>query len=72
MSELQRWITVSVLNSANVWEIIEREKVSASSQRVGDVSVSAFDIGGLVGQPLLVELRDEDDRVLDAIEIAAS
>lgn len=67
-----RWLTVSVLNSADRWEVVERQHVSASSAAVGDVRVSAMDIGCLVGARLLIELRDGNDAVLDSAEITAS
>lgn len=67
-----RFLTVSVRNSTGAWEVIEREHASVSSQAVGDITVDAMDIGGASGQELLVELRDENDQVLDAVELFAS
>lgn len=65
-------LTVSIRNQAGAWEVIERENTGTSSQTVGDVTVFAHDIGGSVGQDLLVELRNEDDVSLDSVEITAS
>lgn len=69
---MDKTITCSVRRPSGAWEVISREHTSASSQRVGDVQVFAHDIGGLVGQELLIELRDDQDNVLDSAEIKAS
>ncbi len=61
-------ITTSVRNSSGSWEVIDRE-LGAS---LNGVEVSARDIGGQVGQELLVELRDCDDQVVKGVEIGAS
>lgn len=61
-------ITTSVRNAAGSWEVIDRE----AGDSLDGVEVSAHDIGGEVGQPLLVELRDESDSVRESVEIEAS
>lgn len=63
-------VTVSVRNQADAWEIIEREN-NPDEISLSDIEVYAEEIGGPVGQELLLELRDEDDRVVESIETQA-
>jgi len=63
-------ITTSVRNDHGSWEIIDRETVEDPSH-LELAEVAAHDIGGEVGQPLLIELR-EDDSVVASKEIEAS
>lgn len=71
-------ITVSVRNDAGAWEVIIREKwptdgpPATNSGLRGEVEVSAHDIGGPVGQLVLVELRDDDDTVIEGVEVVTS
>jgi hypothetical protein len=60
-------ITTSVRNESGSWEIIDREP----GVSLDDIEVHAHDIGGEVGEPLLIELRDDEDRVLLSTEIVA-
>lgn len=64
------YITTSVRNSSRSWEVIDREPTN--SLTLEDVEVSAHDIGGSVGEELLVELRDAEDEVINSVEITAS
>ncbi|MGH4009401.1 MAG: hypothetical protein ACRDTH_14830 [Pseudonocardiaceae bacterium] len=61
-------ITTSVRNESGSWEVIDREPGTS----LDGAYVAARDIGGEIGQPLLIELRDEDDSVLESVEIQAS
>lgn len=60
-------ITTSARNDSGAWEVINREPGGS----LDNAEVAAHDIGGEVGQPLLVELRDASDAVLDSVEITA-
>lgn len=69
---MHKTLTASVRDANGAWEIVTREPASISSLVVGDVTVKAMAIGGLYGQQVLVELRDENDQALDAVEIVAT
>jgi hypothetical protein len=56
-------------NSNGCWEIIEREDNWGIG--IHDIDVYADEIGGEVGQVCLVQLRDEEDNILDSHEIKA-
>lgn len=65
-------ITISVQNSKGAWEVIEREPaLTGRTFLVDPCEVDAGDIGGSPGQSVLVELRDDNDVVLDSRELAA-
>lgn len=61
-------ITTSVRNNSGAWEVISRDPGGSLDGAV----VSARDIGGEVGQPLLLQLLGVDDVVLESAEIEAS
>lgn len=61
-------IVTSALDPSGGWQVMDREP----GDSLDNAEVSAHDIGGEVGQPLLVELRDAHDNVLDSVEITAS
>ncbi len=63
-------ITTSVRNTTGAWEIIERESGTVDDLATADIS--AQDIGGEVGQELLIELRNADDQVIGSTQILAS
>jgi len=57
-------ITTSVRNNSGAWEVIDREPGTS----LDSVEVFAHDIGGEPGVPVLVELRDDEDNVIAAVE----
>lgn len=68
---MAKMISTSVRNTAGAWEVIDTEPADPSTKNLGGVEVSAQDIGGEVGQPLRVELWD-DEGIIDVVEITAS
>jgi hypothetical protein len=64
-------ITTSVRNQTGAWEIIDREIVDDPDRDFDLAQVFAHDIGGEVGQLLLIELR-ANDGVVRSKEVSAS
>jgi hypothetical protein len=64
-------ITTSVRNQTGAWEVIDREPTDDPDRDFDLAQVFAHDIGGEVGQPLLIELR-ADDSIVRSKEIPAS
>lgn len=55
-----------------VFEPIETHTIRQDTERdLSDVQISAFDVGGNVGETYRVELRDEEGRVVDSVEVIA-
>jgi hypothetical protein len=68
VTDNERVITVSV-STRDGWEVVSRERVSPSSQAVGDVTVQGVRFGGMAGQRVLIELRDGNDQPLHCAKL---
>jgi hypothetical protein len=68
---MTKMISTSVRNTTGAWEVIDTEPADPGMKNLDGFQVSAHDIGGKVGQPLRVELWD-DEGIIDVVEISAS